>query len=198
MPVPAFNIDGVIPPFSDPSGPGGAPHYMTPYGASSAEIVTGLGSSKSRKKILIGWLEHRRLLRDIGIVSGFQWLDGSFVENKEPNDLDIVTFFRRPAAKNTVKSFRELVNQNANIFKRPSVKQNYRLDSMFVDLDGTSEAIVDSTRYWLGLFSHRRVDYVWKGILKVSLADPSDDDAVELLKSEPNGDASTLGPLVAK
>ena len=37
----------------------------------------------------------------IGIGSGFQWLDGSFLENvemtekRDPGDLDLVTFFRQ-------------------------------------------------------------------------------------------------------
>jgi hypothetical protein len=46
---------------------------------------------------------------------------------------------------------------------------------MFVDMDATPEAVVDSTHYWLGLFSHRRLDSMWKGMLKVSLEDNGND-----------------------
>ena len=31
MPVPAFTIDGVLPPFVGPTGPGGASSDMSPY-----------------------------------------------------------------------------------------------------------------------------------------------------------------------
>jgi hypothetical protein len=33
------------------------------------------------------------------------------------------------------------------------------------------------TRYWFGLFSHRRSDGIWKGMLQVRLEDVADDAA---------------------
>ena len=52
--------------------------------------------------ILDGFLRFRELLTQAGFVSGFQWVDGSFLENVEmlenrpPNDLDVVTFYIPP------------------------------------------------------------------------------------------------------
>jgi hypothetical protein len=97
MPIPAFSIDGVLPPYVGPGGPGGAPQDMTPYVATAVEVVLTLGTTPRRRTILGRWLDHRAALRGLGFQRGFQWLDGSFVEQKEPNDLDIVTFVFRPA-----------------------------------------------------------------------------------------------------
>jgi hypothetical protein len=46
-----------------------------------------------------------------------------------------------------------------------STKANFKCDAYYVDLDVVhTTAIVDQTRYWFGLFSHRRTG-VWKGML---------------------------------
>lgn len=175
MSIPAFNIDGVIPPFVGPHGPGGHRQEMTPYEATPVDVVTALSGSSGRREILNGWLAHRAALRSLGIDAGFQWLDGSFVEDKDPQDLDIVTFFRRPATAVTPVLLLELVRQHPTVFSRANIKDTFRLDAMFVDMDATPEAVVDNTRYWLGLFSHRRLDSMWKGMLKVSLENSGDD-----------------------
>jgi hypothetical protein len=104
MAIPAFNIDGIIPPFVGPHGPGGHRQEMTPYEATPLDVVAALAGSPQRREILNGWLAHRAALRTLGIDAGFQWLDGSFVEGKDPQDLDIVTFFRRPAPSDDARS----------------------------------------------------------------------------------------------
>ena len=76
MPLPAFNIDGILPPFVGPDGPGGAPEDLSPYVVTALEVVTSLGTSEVRKTILRGWLLHRAALRAVGFDRGFQWLDG--------------------------------------------------------------------------------------------------------------------------
>lgn len=184
MPVPAFTIDGVIPPYTGANGPGGASQQMTPYEATPLEVVQRFATTERRREILRHWLEHRLLLRDLGIVAGFQWLNGSFVEDKEPNDLDIVTFFRRPAAAQTPLAMAQLMRANPEVLLTAPIKAVRRLDSFLVDLDATTEAIIDATRYWCGLFSHRRGDDLWKGMVKVSL-DPAEDDIALLSLAEP-------------
>lgn len=82
MPIPSFTIDDVIPPYVGPDGPGGRAEDMSPYNVTVLEISTTLGLTDDRKAIIRGWLEHRAALRAIGFVRGFQWLDGSFVEQK--------------------------------------------------------------------------------------------------------------------
>ena len=50
---------------------------------------------------------------------------------------------------------------------------------MIVRLNWDGNVIVEHTRYWCGLFSHRKDDGVWKGILKVDLNTIADDDAAK-------------------
>jgi hypothetical protein len=48
-----------------------------------------------------------------------------------------------------------------------------------VNLTTSPEWLVTQTRYWYGLFSHRRGDALWKGMLQLPLE--SDDDAATAL-----------------
>jgi hypothetical protein len=174
MPIPSFSIDGVLPPYIGPSGPGGRAEDMSPYVVSAFEVVSTFGSSNGRAKILDGWLRHRSQLRSLGFQRGFQWLNGSFLEAKEPRDLDVATFVYRPAMP--TEQFSALLQANRALFDRDQLKHTYLLDA-FIDLDGSPETIVNASRYYFGLFSHRREDELWKGMLQVSLVNPADDGA---------------------
>jgi hypothetical protein len=99
MPIPPFSIDGVLPPHVGASGPGGLPQDMTPYVVTAVEVVSTLATTAKRKAILERWLSFRAALRGLGFQRGFQWLDGSFVEEKDPNDLDVITFVFRPVGR---------------------------------------------------------------------------------------------------
>ena len=54
------------------------------------------------------------------------------------------------------------------------MKPIFKCDVQFVDLDTQSENVVNLTRFWFGLFSHRRGG-LWKGLLQVPLAVTQDD-----------------------
>jgi hypothetical protein len=177
MPIPAFTIDGVLPPYVGPDGPGGAPEDLSPYAVTTVEVVSTLALTEQRKEILRQWLRHRAALRTIGFDRGFQWLDGSFVESKDPRDLDVVTFLYRPVGIQDRNDLARLLHANLNLFGHAQVKSAYSLDFFPIDLDGSPEALVNLTRYWLGLFSHRRGDDLWKGMLQVRMEDVADDTA---------------------
>jgi hypothetical protein len=177
MPIPAFTHDGVLPPFVGPDGPGGGAEDMSPYLATATEVAATFGTTEGRREILRGWLRHRADLRAVGFETGFEWLDGSFVEQKEPKDLDVVSFLYRPPGISDGTALAKLMRANAGLFVRSRVRTEYHLDFLPVDLDGSPEGLVGLTRYYLGLFSHRRVDYVWKGMLQVRLEDEADDAA---------------------
>jgi len=193
MPIPSFTIDGVLPPYVGPHGPGGALEDLSPYEVSAIEVVTTLGTTQNRQDILRRWLDHRMQLRANGITQGFQWLDGSFLEQKEPNDLDTVSFVYRPAHAMQMGAWNVFVAENIPLFDRGQVKTTFRLDALFIDLNGHPETIVEVARYYMGLFSHRRGDDLWKGMLKVRLENAADDtDALAIL-----GPAPTVGGVVA-
>jgi hypothetical protein len=116
-------------------------------------------------------------LRRIGFDRRFQWLDGSFVESKLPRDLDVFTFLSRPIGYRDTTLLKQLVMTNLTLFDRSQLKASFRLDFFAVDLDGSAETLVNMSRYFFGLFSHRRGDDLWKGMLQVRLENIADDAA---------------------
>ena len=66
MPIPAFTIDGVLPPYVGPNGLGGASEDLSPYAVTAMEVVTTLALTEQRTGILRGWLRHRAALVWVG------------------------------------------------------------------------------------------------------------------------------------
>ena len=170
MMIPAFSAAGVLPPFV---GDAAASAPRSPYVAGSRDVVQRFATSAKRCEILRGWLAHRAALHALGFLQGFQWLNGSFCEqlvSREPNDIDLVTFFVRPSSAD----LRSLVARHRQVFDRTLTKNQYLCDAFFVELHGGRFADPRQVSYWYSLFSHRRNDLVWKGILEVPL-EPTDD-----------------------
>ncbi|MFA6246256.1 MAG: hypothetical protein WC615_04905 [Mucilaginibacter sp.] len=118
-----------------------------------------------------------------GVVDGFQWVDGSFVENIEllegrpPSDLDVVTFFG--GLDMTVQG--TIATNFPEFFNPTHSKAKYLLDHYVVDCTFHPLNTVQSTRYWIQLFTHNRHG-VWKGILNVPINTPVEDaDALTYL-----------------
>ena len=94
--IPDWNSQGVLPPVRP--GTDGSAADRSPYRVSLHQLVTMFAISPERATILRGFLDYRAALHAAGIIVGFQWVDGSFVENIEalegqhPNDMDVVTF----------------------------------------------------------------------------------------------------------
>jgi hypothetical protein len=168
MSIPLFTIDGILPPFAG-ADPGDSPSLMSPFAVDSIEVALRFGTTDRRRQILNGWLDHRAALREIGIVEGFQWLDGSFLEEKEPNDLDVVCFIRLPRSVRTEEEQFALWNNNLAHFDRSAVRATYSLDCFFIPLDSSPEDLISLSRYFLQLFSHQRQTFLWKGMIQVPL-----------------------------
>nr|WP_321466421.1 hypothetical protein [uncultured Desulfobulbus sp.] len=173
---PHFNASGVIPPFL-PTLPHGSPGSLAPYTVLLVNLVERFATSSERIEILNGFLRYRLELKKIGIRRGFQWIDGSFVENVEttrqrpPKDIDIVTFADRPDSIANDQQWVDLFNTNKRLFDPPATKDDYQCDAYYIDLGLPAQVIVNRTSYWHGLFSHQRESFLWKGMLKVSLSD---------------------------
>lgn len=168
----------VLPPFLGEE-PGDRAH-MSPYPTSMVEVVQRYATSAERIAILRGLISYRSKLRDLGYREGQQWLDGSFVEDVElirkrpPKDIDIVTF---APVRGTQDEKMQHILENLDIFDPERAKEQYSCDAYFVDLTVSPLLLVDTTRYWFGLFSHQRETSLWKGMLQVPML--SDDDAAE-------------------
>jgi hypothetical protein len=183
--IPKFNESGVLPPFV-----GEAPLQMarmSPYEVTVGDIARRFVLSSERIEIFQGFLEYRTELRKLGVGDdGFQWVDGSFIEDVEklrerpPNDIDVITFARLPVGGAKAKG--DLIREHPHLFDFRATKSRYHCDAYFVDLDKSPSLLINDARYWFGLFSHQRESFIWKGILSVRLY--SDDEQARLLLQE--------------
>jgi hypothetical protein len=179
--IPPFTSNGVLPPYTSRDPVNAA--AMAPYCASMVEVTDRFGSSLARLRLLDGLLQYRAALTGIGLVDGFQWLDGSFMEQIEitdghdPRDIDVVTFCRRPPAiRNDFAAWQQFVAAHNGLFLPLTVKLMFSCDAYLVDLDVSKPAsLVDQARYWFGLFSHKRVSSLWKGLVQIPLGTPAAD-----------------------
>ena len=181
--IPPFTPSGSLPPFL-----GGNPAIlasMSPYQTTLVKFVDRFATSVPRKEILAGYLNHRAALLNLGIT-GFQWLDGSFLEDIEalekrpPLDVDTVTFVWRPAPfVNDQAAWNAVVSANLQLFSPAQAKVLYRTDPYFVETQHHPASVIQQTAYWFGLFSHRRVTSLWKGMLMIPL-DIAQDDAAAI------------------
>ncbi len=81
-------------------------------------------------------------------------------------------------------AWRPLFNPNPQVFDRRTVKERFRLDVFFVQLDANPESLVSLSRYWLQLFSHQRETTRWKGMLRVRLGAGEMDAPARVLLDE--------------
>jgi hypothetical protein len=172
--IPSWNMEGVFPPIWP--GEDGVSPNRSPYPATSTEVVDVFATSTDRQMILHGLLEYRQALYTAGIVDGFQWLDGSFMEDVEshqgrsPNDIDVVTYLRIPAGETQGTVARKA----PHLFDHAKVKTTYRVDSYYEILgEPFAERHVLKLSYWYSMWSHNR-NQTWKGFVRVNL-DPTED-----------------------
>lgn len=156
----------------------------SPYVVSLTDLVLRFGDTTKRRTILDGFLRYRATLHQAGVVQGFQWLDGSFTEHVEmteqraPNDVDVVTFYRLP---NGV-SQKQLAASHDTLVDHDFVKATFFVDAYLVDLGMEAERLANRSAYWYSAWSHRR-NQLWKGFVQVDLAPAEDQGAAATLAS---------------
>ena len=189
--IPDWDGDGVIPPL-DQSAPTSS--NRSPYRASLVDVMERFGDSPVRRELLSGLLGFRAVLHGAGLVRGFQWIDGSFVENVEmargraPGDVDVVTFYYVPEG-HTRES---LARAFPGAFDKIAAKLDFGVDSYFVGLNQTdAEIVVSLSAYWYGLWSHTKARLRWKGFVEVDL-DPGEDESARLARDRMSGEYGGL------
>ncbi|MBK1735978.1 hypothetical protein CKO15_11965 [Halorhodospira abdelmalekii] len=176
--IPDWTAEGALPPL-DAHNPTST--TRSPYQASLIDLVQRFGTSQERIRILDGLLRYRQGLHDVGLTRGFQWLDGSYLEDIEalemrpPNDIDVVSFIEFPDAANQKEilgQFNDVVGMHPDA--RAAIKEHYHVDAYFVPMNVIPpDRLVERSSYWYSIWSHRR-DETWKGFVQVSLfPDPS-------------------------
>lgn len=184
--IPSWNMAGVLPPVW-PGELGHSPN-RSPYAVTLANVVEYFSGSAERIAILEGLLAYRAALHQLNIVEGFQWLDGSFMENvemlesRQPKDMDVVTFFRIPTGQTQAT----LVFQNTTLFVPEQTKQTFSVDAYpFILGEPTESRHVKQISYWYSMWSHRRGG-TWKGFFQMDLAPQADLEAKLFLASVKN------------
>jgi hypothetical protein len=152
-------------------------------------------TSPERIAILRGLLEYRAALHKAGLTQGFQWLDGSFLENKEamlgkaPGDIDVATFYHLPAGTTP----QQILQSDPLTFgpDGKARKVRFRVDAYLISLDLSptrpAERLVENSHYWYGVFSHSRRNFLWKGFLQIDLSSVDDAAALSFLKTLSGG-----------
>lgn len=171
--IPQWTSQGVLPPVNSVA-PTAADR--SPYPVTLTDLVLRYATSQARNRILRGFLEFRAALHSARLDKGFQWVDGSFledvqmIEGREPRDVDVVTFFHLPDGQTQ----EDLVRNSPRLFNPVDTKADYRVDAYFVQLNGNApEPLVGQSAYWYSLWSHRR-NGQWKGYLQIELSSAND------------------------
>ena len=186
VPIPVWNSEGLISPI-DVTNPVSA--NRSPYFVSLADLVMRFSTSPERLAILRGFLGYRAELHSAGLNAGFQWIDGSFMENIEtsprncpPGDVDVVTFYRLPVGVTQA----DLVAKRPDLFpgsvaERDALKARFSVHAYTQDLSTPSERLVNRSSYWYSVWSHQRDSLRWKGFLQIDLSPTDDPAALSLL-----------------
>jgi len=181
--IPEWTKEGVLP----PTGQDPLSMDRSPYQVSLLDVVGRFATNTKRREILEGFLRYRAVLHEAGLVAGFQWIDGSFAEHVEslqqrvPEDIDVVTFYRRPTGVLPPALLERLVRLfSRDTETREHILAEFKVDGYPVDLALPAPVLVEKATYWYGLWSHRR-DRSWKGYLELSLAPEEDGEAMKLL-----------------
>lgn len=183
-----WNSFGVLPPIA-PGSPG---HDLdrSPYVVTMREFIDHFCFSEQREKILGGLVCLRKEIYNIGIRNGFQWIDGSFLEDiktledREPNDIDVVTFFTLPDELDQTS----LYNRNQAIFNHDSVKSLYLVDSYWMPMQkSVNFDFIRGVVYWNSLWSHRR-NGQWKGYVQIPLDYNETNTFMDLLQNSTGGE----------
>jgi hypothetical protein len=162
---------------------------------SLVEVVQHFSITTKRIEILRGFLEYRARLHAAGLTEGFQWLDGSFLENKEkmrgedPDDIDVTTFYHQPigTTQATVAASDPLVFGPDGEARKKYFHTHAFLYPLEVSPTRPIERLLNLSHYWYGVFSHSRRNFIWKGFLQVDLSSVDDTAATALLSTLSGG-----------
>ena len=176
--IPSWDARGLLPPYL---GDAGRSEGRSPYRIALVDMVTRFGNTAVRRLLMSRFLDFRSALHQAGLVHGFQWVNGSFVtdimwiENREPHDIDVVTFPYLPEGHTQV-TFRQA---HPDLFNRERNRTAYRTDALYQVLDsGDIRYLANRFAYYSSLWSHTP-QWAWKGFLELDLE--NDEDATARL-----------------
>ena len=192
-PIPEWDTRGLLPPYLGEAGASPDSSPRSPYYVSLAQVALCFGNTAARRELLDGLLAFRATLHQAGLTRGFQWVNGSFVTdimriaNRQPRDIDVVTFFHIPDGYTEM----DVRNQSPEIFDRNSNKDRHHVDAIFVGLESFDiHSLAHLFAYWNNLWSHTRQEETtvvqWKGYLDLDLSG-HEDAVARIVLEQANG-----------
>lgn len=185
-----WNMDGFIPPVAP--GHDGTSVERSPYRMTCTQLVDTFGFSPERIAILNGLLNFRREMYAAGITNGFQWLNGSFMEDVEahqgrsPNDIDVVSYIQLPDGDDQ----QSLLTKASHLFDNEEVRNTFKVDSYFEFLgEPIAERHIQKATYWYSMWSHNR-NGNWKGFVRITLDSADDEQALQVLRTKGGSNAT--------
>ena len=187
--IPEWDRRGFLPPWLGELGQAVShPPYLVPL----TDFVLRFGDTARRREILTGFLDYRNALHTAGLVRGFQWVNGSFVTNtaqianRDPNDIDVVTFYHLPEGYTQ----ETLLNTSPTTFDRTAVLAKYNADTDIICLD-TSDMfyLLKVSVFWHSFWSHTIQGYR-KGYLVIPLDNSMDASARMILDEQADMEGS--------
>ena len=183
MGIPAHRDDGTLPPSRDMSEARPDINTMSPYVVPAHEFAERFAFSPGRTRLLHGFCDLRRRLREVGIVQGFHWIGGSFLRiDREPSDIDIVTFHVAPPAWADEEVRRAVMSTETDVFECGRSKKVYGCDARMVEIAHFA-SFARWTLYWSTLFSTEKASFARDkaaprrvGFIQVPLLAPADDE----------------------
>lgn len=168
--IPPFDHNNVLPPYQgdNPAKRG----CLSPYKSDIMEFCQHFAKTPERIAILKGFVSFRLECLKYGIQLGYQWIDGSFVENvevsqsRDPHDIDVVTMF---ALSDPNQQIAIANNFPAFVDTRLS-KVRYKVDHYPCLVNASPFATIENVKYWNQLFGHNRAG-IWKGMIELPLYD---------------------------
>ncbi len=165
------------------------------YECSIEEFVSRFCTTPERAELLKGFNAYRLHLLNGGFTDGYQWVNGSFVQdcealrNRAPNDIDIVTFNYLPKQYQMMDVYD--LNRNAAYYFGDKMKERFHCDTHFVDLSFKASRVDASKEYWKYEFGRTR-DHdlsVSKGFIQLNLMrDRNEYNMVQnMIRSTSNG-----------
>lgn len=182
MSVIEFNEQGLLPTFlGSPTSLQNRSPFQYSIECFARDFIDGYEgfNAERRSKLIMGLLGYRKLLYDHGIVKGFNWIDGSFVTNKEllvgapPNDLDVYSILELPEGE-TQES---LADKFPYISDHDKILQDLSLDTYFhfVDTDNFNyDSTIKSAVYFHSIWTQYKNTTLYKGYIRVDLSPDQD------------------------
>ena len=179
-----WTADGFLP-GNDPVD--GVSTQRSPHSLSLPDFVYRFGHSGERLALVSGFLRYRALLQLAGVGAGFQWVNGSFVEDVErirgrpPADIDVVNFIYLPSGV----SEQEFYGSHRDVFDADYIERNFFVDGYTVAMDlsrpETVQYAIRNAVYWYSVWSHTR-DRQWKGYIELDLTPSGDPEAWQVVQ----------------